>query len=355
MGTFETSLKQFLETRSHELAAQPSPETFNLLVEHLALFLQSENTQVQSLTLHWIVEQLLHPLKGLREYGPELLSLIRPFKAFWLAEPILTLLHQPETSLEKRALLVWLSELDYPSAAERKALIQRLVHRTLTQNDLLPELLLVLLKFDTVQTEVTDWVLQQFPYDTDEKNRRMIHFLGATGRYRVTNPLILFAKEFPQFLRPVMRALQDFDFENVDLFYLGCLEQPYMEDTMALLCAIKQVRQRNLKRAITALEALFPFENHAASLVNRTINGEIALTLASFGCVNWAREKLLPDILLNGFQRRYLQAIERLELLAARPLIQAALSVPETAAIKIIQEEARRIHQRMMQLEPMVL
>jgi hypothetical protein len=172
--------------------------------------------------------------------------------------------------------------------------------------------------------------------------------LGQSGRYRVVKPLISFCGEYPEYLRNVMQTLKKFEYDEVDQFYLRCLDGEHRKNPMVLIEAVKQVRKRRLRKAIPLMDALFPMEDSKVSLVDRAVNGEIALTMASFGVYGWAREKLLSEMMLNGINQKYLKAVDMLNLQEAVPLLKAILLMPETPEISVIQDQAYQICERLL-------
>lgn len=350
--TLHASLKQYLDNACLQLKAINTPEDATLFLEHLDLLLQSEEPQIQQQTLLWVLEDFARHHRLPASLQPDVFQHIRAFRWVWLAQPLLEWLAAKEDGVPKPEILRWLSELPYDKHPEmRYRVSEALFNRFLTASQeevsaMMPGLKLL----DAAQGDVTDRALQRFPTASQQQNVRIIHLLGQTGRYRAVRPLMRFAEEYPTYLRVVLKALAPLDYEEVDLFFLHCLQKPASKDPIVLMDTIKQVRRRRLRKAVPLLETMFPVEIHSAALINRSINGEIALTMASFGAHRWAGEKLLPEMLLNGVTSKYLKAVEMLGLQEAVPLLKTILLMPETPEMSVIQQQAYRICDSLLSL-----
>ena len=311
------------------------------------MLLSSEDPAIARVTQLWALEELIKGRRLSGDIRESVLQQLCVFKASWLRMPLLEWL--PVAGLKDRGVILeWLSELDYASPAERVQVIEPLL-TFFIQSRLSPKMLLESLKaLDVAAGEVTDVALQRFPLKNVEENCRIIDLLGKTARYRVIKPLICYAEEYPQYLRTIMKALSKFEYDEVNQFYIQCLKNHAQATPIVLIEAIKQVRKRRLRKAIPFMDALFPMEESQTSLVNRAINGEIAVTMASFGAYAWAREKLLPEMMLGGIHLKYLKAIDMLHLEEAVPLIKAIMLMPETPELQVIQLQAYQICERLL-------
>lgn len=346
-GSLDSQLKQFLDASCQDIQAGNNANAEALFLERLDLLLTSEDSRIQRLALHWVIDDFVKHRKVPDTISQDVVQRIRPRKDAWLLYPLLEWIQTPDAPFRKQV-VAWLAELDYTLATERLLVTRELLILYLQQKTSDLPLQQALIQLDAVAGEVVDLVLHSFPGKTADDNRRMIELLGLTGRYRVVKPLISFASEFPEYLRDVMRALRKLDFDDVDQFYLQCLDQRYRENAVVLIEAIKQVRRRRLKKAVPLLDALFPIEDSSVSLINRAVNAEIALTMASFGAYTWARDKLLPEMMLSGVNQKYLKAIEMLHLEEAVPLLKAIMLMPEAPEIKHLQDQAYRICERLL-------
>lgn len=341
------SLRQFLDTNCQQILSEDGEAHRQHFLEQLETLLQSDDVTVRSITLRWVIDDFIkhhHLPVSLRG---TVFHMIRPITDPWLAQPLVEWLELSDNPYKKE-LLLWLSELNYTSALEREPVLRALFAQFLSDKESESIIVDALKRLDTPLGEATNIVLNSFPTKTFEQNQRIITLLGQLGRYRAVKPLIAFAQEFPEYLRSVMKALSKLDYDDVDQFYIRCLSKEYRSQPMVLIEAIKQIRKRRLRKASPLLDELFPMEESAASLINRAINGEIALTMASFGAYAWAREKLLADVMLNGINQKYLKAIDRLRLEEAVPLLKAILLMPETPELLALQHQAYQICERLL-------
>ncbi len=307
------------------------------------MLVQSQDMAIGQLTVRWVFDDFMKYHRLPVVIHDAVYQLIRPFRHVWLAFPLQDWLATPDAPY-RQDVIQWLSELPYPSGKERLPVIETLCQQFFTHKADEPALTEALKVLDTPDGDVTNAILQRFPAKTMEENSRIILFLGQIGKLRIVKPLITFAQEYPEYLRVVMKALSKLDYDDVDQFYLWCLgEANHQENPLILIEAIKQVRKRRLRKGIAILDQLFPMEKSPSSLVNRAVNGEIALTMASFGVYAWAREKLLSEMMLNGINQKYLKAVEMLNLEEAVPVLKAIILMPETAEIMALQHEAYRI------------
>lgn len=346
-GELEASIKQFLDSSVQQLGQSSDDGQYALFVEHLETLLKSEDSSIQQFALRWLFNDLIRFHRLPKALLPEVVQLIRSFHQPWLAYPLLDWLAVAEDTWHP-LISTWLTELDYRHPEVRSEVIGNLLNKFLNAKNVEPVFMEALKRLDSYDSAVTDRVLHCFPTDVVEHNQRMIHLLGYTGRYRVVKPLIAYAEEYPEYLRAVMKALSRMELDDVDEFYINCLDRQRGLGPMILMDAVKQIRKRRLRRAIPYLEAIFPMEDSQLSLINRALNGEIALTMASFGAYGWAREKLLSEIVLNGMNPNYLKAIDMLQLEEAVPLLKAILLMPDTPEISLIQEQAYQICAKIM-------
>ncbi len=341
------SLHMFLESHYQAMKQNPSDCRKRLFMDRLELLLQSENEAIRKQSMLWLLESLQKHPPASAGLFKELLALAQPYSDAWLTQPLVQLYISAEQH-HKPELLQWILSLPYEDTATRLPMIDNLLQHYIQQKPLDPALLEVLIRLDAIAGEVTELALFQFPGKTVEQNDRIIRLLGKTGRYRIVKPLIGFAAEYTEHLRTVMKAFSRLDYPEVDQFYLSCLEKPFRKRPMVLIEAIKQVRKRRLRKAIPQMEAIFPMEDTNAPVVNRALNGEIALAMASFGAYEWARDKLLPEIMLNGINQKYLKAIDMLNLQEAVPILKAILLMPDTPELSVVQEQAYQICERLL-------
>ncbi len=341
------SIRQFLESECVALANSEAPLTKKAFLERLESFLHSPDPTVQRATIQWALADLAKNRKLPRELRPDVYRFARCFNAPWVADSLVECLNAPGT-MDPADLVAWLAEIDYVSPRERQHIINGLFQGYLASRQMEPAIVSALAKLDEGAGEVTDLVLHQFPAKTLEENTRIIQLLGMIGRYRVIKPLISFCQEYPEYLRVVMKALSEFEFDEVDQFYINCLSPLHRDNPVILIEAVKQVRRRRLRKATPLLDDLFPLESNQAPLVSRAVNGEVAVTMASFGAYVWAREKLLTEIMLNGMTRKYLKAIDILNLEEAVPLLKAILLMPETPELMGLQHYAYHVCDRLL-------
>lgn len=346
-GELRSALIRFLDATCQQLSETDNPEKKQALLGQIEELLCSEDASIRQASLRWIILAFVKHRSIPASVQTDLFRLIRPFKMPWLAYPLLDWLNIPG-SAQRNGVLQWLAELDYTNHLERSHVIDALLNRYLHAQSCEPLLVSALHRLDVMDGGVTDLALHYFPSKTVEQNLRIIYLLGQMERYRVVKPLIAFCQEFQEYLRPVMRALSKFDYDEADQFYIRCLDKATKAPPMGLMEAIRQVRKRRLRKAIPLLDALFPMEESSNPLVNQAINGEIALTMGSFGAYTWARERLLPEIMLHGIHPKYLQAIDRLNLVEAIPLLKAIILMPETPEISLIQHQAYQVCERLL-------
>lgn len=210
-------------------------------------------------------------------------------------------------------------------------------------------LLTALKQLDKPHGTVVDYALQSFPLQNKSYNHAIIRLLGATGRYRIVRPLTVFAREYPEYTRTIIRALADLPFDHVDEFFMACLNKSDTFEPLVVLELVRKCRHRNLRRATSALADLFPYQDYDFGIVSQSINYEIALTMAEFGEKDWAIQCLLPELMVNGITRQYLKAIKLLHLTEAIPLLKALLLMPDTPHLSMLQKEAFSICQSLMQ------
>jgi hypothetical protein len=340
------SLKQYLDTACSQLSGQDDEDREVVFIEQLKILLQSDDSTIAGLTLHWVLDDFVRHHRLPESVQQNVFPLIRVYKAAWLAYPLLKWLASAADPYKKE-LYGWLSELDFEKPEQRITVIEPLLIYYLRSRMTDLPLFNALKRLDSQQGEVTDMLLFHFPAKTPEENQRIIHLLGQTGRYRIVRPLVTFAQEYPDYIRPVMKALVKLDYAEVDQFYLSCLEN-FPDNPMILMEAVKQVRKRRLRKAIPILEELFPLDETVSPLISRAVNGEIALTMASFGVYIWALEKLLPEMILGGVTQKYLAALDMLNVTEAIPLLKALMLLPETTEISALQQHAYRICERLL-------
>ncbi len=349
VGGLEESLRQFLEN-GLPIAANSSGVTEGALrafLERMETLLHSTEPGIQQWVIRWVFEDFIRHNRLPRSWRSQVLSKIRHFQEPWLAYPLAEWVAVASEEQVHEA-LTWLSELDYSeSPQERIFAIHTLLNRFIQGNVQEDIVLEALRRLEQYRNEVTDLVLNCFPARMADHNYRIIALLGQIGRYRVIKPLISFAREYPEYLRAVMKALAKFDYPEVDQFYLTCLSPDYRGTPLVIIEAVKQVRKRRLRKAVPLIEALFPLETPTA-LLNRAVNGEMAITMASFGAYMWGREKLLSEMVLNGITAKYLKAIDILALEEAVPLLKALMLMPETPEIVAIQVQAYRICEQLL-------
>lgn len=344
----ELSVRQFLEECCQPQSPGNTNAGFQLLVERLETLLCSDDPLVKQLALRWLFDDFIKQQRLTPEAQMKILPKINMFREPWLAYPLLEWSHIADYPI-KADIYSWIAVLQYPdNAAQRMMVIESLFNRLLHSKHHEAALLSALKRLDALHGEVTDLALHSFPAKQLDANLRIIMLLGALERYRVVKPLITFCQEYPDYLRPVMKALARFNYDDVDQFYLRCLDKRYTNQPMVLIEGVKQVRKRRLRKAIPLLDDLFPLEDGQALLINRAVNGEIALTMASFGVYAWAREKLLPEMMLNGINQKYLKAVDMLNLDEAVPLLKAIMLAPDTPEMSLLQQQAYQICERLL-------
>lgn len=339
-------LKRFLDLSAQRLLKQPEEKA--AFLEQFDNLLQAEDLAVQAVALRWAMEGLTSKHQSMPAFiQADVFAKIRALKHAWLSPYLIDWLSNRD-ACDEESLLDWFSELQYADPLEKISVIDFLLKRYLHLKAPENNLIKVLKRLDSPQGEVTERVLHYFPAKTVEQNQRIIHLMGVTGRYRVIKPLIRFVEEYPEYLRSVMKALAKFQYDEVDQFYIHCLDKVYQSNPMVLIEAIKQVRKRRLRKATPLLDELFPLDEVQAPLINQAVNGEIALTMASFGAYAWAREKLISEMILNGVNSKYLKTIDMLNLQEAVPLLKALILAPETPELSGVQHQAFQICQRLL-------
>jgi hypothetical protein len=346
-GGLEAPLRQYFDQTCQQLAETEDAAGEQVFVERLEMLLQSEDPGLQQLTLRWLFEDFIKHHRLPERLHQPVFQRLRALTTPMIAYPLLDWLAAPD-AVYRKDIPMWLAELKYARSAERHVVISALLNLYLSVKGPEFPVMEALKHLDTIDGEVTDLALYRFPGNTMEHNQRIIELLGQSGRYRVVKPLISFCGEYPEYLRNVMQTLKKFEYDEVDQFYLRCLDGEHRKNPMVLIEAVKQVRKRRLRKAIPLMDALFPMEDSKVSLVDRAVNGEIALTMASFGVYGWAREKLLSEMMLNGINQKYLKAVDMLNLQEAVPLLKAILLMPETPEISVIQDQAYQICERLL-------
>ncbi len=332
----------------HFLSEPPTATSCQSVLENIGIFIRSDNPWVQRVTVQWAFQTVARSGDVPVETKLMLLELLRELQAPGLSSKILDWYRTAEAPL-RLPLLEWLVSLQSQQASPRVAMVHELISDYLNAKTPDPILITALIRLDLHQGIVTETLLNAFPGKIVDHNHRMIDLLGKLGRYRVVKPLISFSQEFPDYIKTVIKALSALNYDEVDQFYLNCLSKTYRKQPIVILEAVKQVRKRRLKKAMILLDELFPMEESHLNLINRAVNGEIALTMASFGAYGWARGKLMTEIILSGLNTKYLKAIEILNLEDAVPLLKAVLLMPETPELSVLQEEAYRVCDKLLQ------
>jgi hypothetical protein len=336
-------LEAYLASQLTKLAIATEPEK-NSLLQELGWLLDSENEAIQIYTARWSISHLCSKPELSEAMRNDLFFRISKTQHPALSDPIWKLV---ETMRPISAdWLTWLVDMALTQPTLLPATVSRLCK--LFYNEQLTErrLVRVLGQLDKPNGAVTDYLLQHFPAKTEAQNEWLIHMLGILQRPRALKPLIVFAKEFPEWLRQVLKALSFYDSADLEAFYIESLHSG--QELMVLMEITRQIRSRKLYKAVPQLEALFPVYDPTQVILTRSLNGELAMTLAQFGCHEWAQKKLLPEMLLNGVEDKYLTAIDVLSLQEAVPYLKALILAPEVPEIQFLQEKAFRICERLL-------
>lgn len=342
-------LAEYLVGSSRQVAAAPTPEACKAFLTHLDLLLTADDPHISEAAVCWLADDLRND----RLIPPALQAAVyQRVRTATHPSLVCILLAWMETHdapfLDD--LPRWLSELALTDPEARMAAVEMLVDRYLSAKYEEDFLVTALKRLDMAEGDVADCLLHRFPDKLTEVNRRIISLLGQTRRFRIIKPLVGFVEEYPEYLRAVMKALSYLDYDEADAFFVQCLERrDWWEPTpLILIEAVKHTRKRKLRKAIPALESLFPVDSPNAAIINRAVNGEIALALAAFGNITWARERLISEMILDGVNQKYLKAVDLLGLEEAIPLLKAILLAPAVPEMLVIQHHAHRICQSLL-------